>query len=1445
MSNTTVNKVYLPIKYNGEEKTVNFPIVFLSSSEQLEAFIDSQDSTEKINIIIPNKVQKYDLKDIDVDLLTINSLDMLESISSDNSEDNKILNHVKKIIINDKLFSISPSSEGAKQLKGLLLGLPILLKQKGFKKLDKINDTSRKLLVNKLSSYLKLQEPYDSFNSQIDSIEEPVVMRHSGDRLSMNHYVLPNRKDFPKFINSEFTLKTKGADSQRLPIKLWDSEKNKFNGIQPFSHQKFVSDYLNENTPYRGMLLYHGLGSGKSGASILIGEGFPERKVVVMLPASIRTNYLDEIKTFGEVAYKTNFYWQFVELGETTGIHEETFRQHFKSLGIDNKLYSMLRPKIKLGDSKGIWLVDYNKDSNYELLNDIEQKSLGEQIDIMFNYKYTFCNYNAGKYTIIKILEQLVPQYEHIKNKVVGDKSASKMDKTDINNLLNFIYNPINNVENPFDNKVVIVDEIHNLTSGMLGTGFNSPRIYELLMRAKNLKLVLLSGTPVINFPFELGLMLNMLRGFISTINIIVSKKDGIVNPIELETILDNNPYIDRFVIDSKNVKLVRTPVGFMNNYNEDKTKNGVTKDIGEVRASFLDDNEFVLYLRTYLNENNYRIDTRPKQELLTVFPDILNKKDPSSIMIGNPKYLESIEKLFNDTYINRDASDLRNEIAFKNRILGLVSFYNEVSSPEGEEPIFPERITAEIEETEVIMSDYQLIEYLEFREIEREKELKSSKLKAISKTGGDVLGDISKLFKVYTRQRGIFVFPPEIKRPLPPKKEQEVFNSKEERKQVVNDVVEILSQGGDIPTEISVYMTSLEPQKAAAVQDIFSSLVRTKLNLVGEGSDPVAELSKYDWGDQTTIDELEGMVDSLNEDLQDYNTQLGIAISRLTAENLTVNESPYSLEALSPKYVQLLNNIIHSDGNSFVYSQFRAVEGVEIFGKVLQFNGYTKIELTDNELNEKITVENSKIDIGKRVRIIRDRANLKDGTYLSMSYLVIDKVEDEDNSVRFILEGLEDEEFEEEHISLCKFALWTGSESVDARKTILNIYNSSENLLGEKCQVLMTTQSGAEGISLRAVRQVHIMEPYWNNVRIEQVIGRARRTYSHNDLPVEMRNVKVFKYVIKFNPDFLTSKEDTNYVQQNQELISDYLLKRKADMIEDIRDEDGMEQEEDTEEHIRIAKARFSHQLMTRINAVIKDDDGITTDEVLVNISDKKEHILNKFLNLFKEVAVDCRYNLIENVRSDSDLASLSCYEEPINDDSEFTFSLDSNKILEPSYVESATDARQEVVQLSQVIPIKLAKKVVKILVFLPQGVSNYKEVTENTPLYDYYSYYGLNPDTQLVNGSLYQLGEINTDGAKSTFKFMKDRLNIDVIKKLNTLVKCNSELGDIPSFEEERAEYLVYQNRMKLCYNDKMGITVAEVEEPPTQWKCSLCEEENPMETNVCANCGMDRED
>ena len=50
--------------------------------------------------------------------------------------------------------------------------------------------------------------------------------------------------------------------------------------------------------------------------------------------------------------------------------------------------------------------------------------------------------------------------------------------------------------------------------------------------------------------------------------------------------------------------------------------------------------------------------------------------------------------------------------------------------------------------------------------------------------------------------------------------------------------------------------------------------------------------------------------------------------------------------------------------------------------------------------------------------------------------------------------------------------------------------------------KVIMITKAGAEGLDLKNVRNVHIMEPYWYETRIQQVIGRAARYNSHIDLP-------------------------------------------------------------------------------------------------------------------------------------------------------------------------------------------------------------------------------------------------------------------------------------------------------------------------------------------------------
>jgi hypothetical protein len=73
--------------------------------------------------------------------------------------------------------------------------------------------------------------------------------------------------------------------------------------------------------------------------------------------------------------------------------------------------------------------------------------------------------------------------------------------------------------------------------------------------------------------------------------------------------------------------------------------------------------------------------------------------------------------------------------------------------------------------------------------------------------------------------------------------------------------------------------------------------------------------------------------------------------------------------------------------------------------------------------------------------------------------------------------------------------------------------FNVEENKYGKICKIIMISPAGAEGLTLLSTRQVHIMEPYWHEVRIKQMIGRAVRMCSHRYLPMNERNVEVFRY--------------------------------------------------------------------------------------------------------------------------------------------------------------------------------------------------------------------------------------------------------------------------------------------------------------------------------------------
>jgi hypothetical protein len=183
-----------------------------------------------------------------------------------------------------------------------------------------------------------------------------------------------------------------------------------------------------------------------------------------------------------------------------------------------------------------------------------------------------------------------------------------------------------------------------------------------------------------------------------------------------------------------------------------------------------------------------------------------------------------------------------------------------------------------------------------------------------------------------------------------------------------------------------------------------------------------------------------------------------------------------------------------------------------------------------------------------------------------------------------------------DEDVGRPTYALYTGTETPEEKEIIRNVYNgtwdnlptslqsslalqygSDKNKNGAVIKLLMITASGAEGINLRNVRYVHIMEPYWHPVRTEQIIGRANRICSHADLPEEDRTVKVFLYVMKFT-------------------------KTQMEMTD-----------------------RGTVELRKHDVSKLDPDATLTTDESLYEISGIKERVNRQLLMTVKASAMDC----------------------------------------------------------------------------------------------------------------------------------------------------------------------------------------------------------------------------
>lgn len=796
------------------------------------------------------------------------------------------------------------------------------------------------------------------------------------------------------------------------------------------AHQQIVREYMNMYTPYRGILLYHGLGSGKTCASIAIAEGMKNaRRVVLLTPASLKAGFFTELKNCGDDLYRHAQHWTFVPAAQITPHEAEQIVQRFQ-----------FEPGF-VKKQQGVWITVSGKRANYHNMDRASQDSLNRQLDAMIRSKYLDINYNG---------------------------------------LTRATYTKLTEAGNPFDHSTIVVDEAHNLVS-RITNALNRPdslafQLYQNLLHAEDAKVVFLSGTPIINYAHEIAVLFNILRGGTKAWRIRVQ---GTYKPAQL-TQMFRRAGIDTFQYVQFNnniITVTRNPAGFVNQYKPESSDEDEMQDFIGVRydkdRAALSDEVFIESILNALRQNN-----------VNILPQGRNLVEPRTYYA-----LPETAKEFNELYITENGVNPLTKNALKKRIVGLTSYYQ--SNDASNMPTIEKSSDGhDYHIVNCYMSDYQLGKYDPIRSIERNEESNLKERPAeLPKKPTDV---ISSTYKIRSRLACNFVLPEGI--------EDRTDDEKKAEAEAVERAYEQQIQIDELPTGEDIYEPNVEPTTMEAEPPI-----------------PV---------------EKKGASEIL---------QKLVAMDSLVAENL----SKYS-----PKMHAMLTNIQNNpDGCHLVYSFFRSLEGVGIFGKVLASNGFRPLEFR----------------------------RLPNGAW--------DLKHDLDPSRP-------------------NYALYTGTESAEEREIVRNIQNSQWELLpdrikeklettysttdknhfGAALKCLLITSAAAEGINLKNILYVHLMEPYWNMGRLAQVIGRARRMNSHVHMPLDMRRIRVYLYMSK------VYDEDT---------ISDAKLKQ--------------------------LRASYTALVTKDIQLINNVEKVVSTDEVIYNIAMRKKHINDEILEMIQLTSIDC----------------------------------------------------------------------------------------------------------------------------------------------------------------------------------------------------------------------------
>ena len=511
-------------------------------------------------------------------------------------------------------------------------------------------------------------------------------------------WVLPNRigynkKIYDTFNPSKYVIDDADADGDG------DAAAKKY-GMKLLRQQKIVKDYMQYDSPYRGILLYHELGSGKSIASIAASEGYVfKKKVVIMTPASLSQNYENELLFASKVGRNLKRNWTQVKVDKKSMAMMKSLTDKYAIADKFVKKNGLVWVPLYRGDIEGAEVVTesvkYYSDTKY-------REELDLAISHILRNRYTFINYNG-------LTEKMI--------KELGAK--------------------------PFDNAFIIIDEIHNFISRIVNGSRLAKSIYVHMMNARGTKLILLSGTPIINQPHEIATLINLVRGPIKEYNVDLLKKSNVPDLKAIVGFLQEKKlygYVDSMDSNDTSMSFTLIPDNFKR-----VEDNGTT--IRKDRWAFSQE-ELIKKIVDELNKANLvKLSVKTKV--------ILNEALPTDKVVFNKLFIDDSGGSGSGGREDKVIT-IKNEDLFKRRILGIISYYKTTGSD-----LFPRMLPAI--SRNLFMTDHQIKKYLEVRLIEIRMDDRKKLFKG--KGGGD---DIGSVYRAFSRMVCNFAFPDEINRIFP-----------------------------------------------------------------------------------------------------------------------------------------------------------------------------------------------------------------------------------------------------------------------------------------------------------------------------------------------------------------------------------------------------------------------------------------------------------------------------------------------------------------------------------------------------------------------------------------------------------------------------------------------------------------------------------------------------